>query len=153
MGFDHSGCRADLANGRIAPALRSRRSLRCRRAVPVARAYVHRTIRAQDTGVTRDLADFVRWTAAAPSGVRGLQNDIANIRHAHVQSQAVDVRVPTLVLHGADDRFVPVDHGRYYTSAIAGARLETTTGGGHLFLQAFRATTSERIGRFLDSNR
>lgn len=144
---------------RIWASLESRRRAAAARRTDVVERYLWRDlsvlerIRAQEAAVSRDLSDFVRWTAAGPSGVGGLENDIANIRRSHKQPPATDVHVATLVLHGADDRFVPIDHGRYYASAIPGALIELTPGGGHLFLQAFRVATSERIGRFLDAHR
>jgi pimeloyl-ACP methyl ester carboxylesterase len=41
------------------------------------------------------------------------------------------VRVPTLVVHRADDRLVPVDHGRYLAQGIAGARYVELAGEDH----------------------
>ena len=42
-----------------------------------------------------------------------------------------EIRCPTLVLHGADDRLVPVAAGRAVAAAIPGARLEVFEGMGH----------------------
>jgi pimeloyl-ACP methyl ester carboxylesterase len=41
------------------------------------------------------------------------------------------VKVPTLVLHGADDPLLPVDGGRDVASLVPGARIETFPGWGH----------------------
>lgn len=41
------------------------------------------------------------------------------------------VRVPTLVLHGTEDRIVPYRHAERMAAAIPGARLVTFEGGGH----------------------
>jgi pimeloyl-ACP methyl ester carboxylesterase len=41
------------------------------------------------------------------------------------------VRVPTLVVWGAEDRIIPVECGRLYADAIPGARLEVIDGCGH----------------------
>ena len=42
------------------------------------------------------------------------------------------IDVPTLLLWGADDRFVtPGSYGAAYQSLISGARLDTITGAGH----------------------
>jgi pimeloyl-ACP methyl ester carboxylesterase len=43
------------------------------------------------------------------------------------------IRAPTLVLHGEDDPFVRVDHGRDCAAKIPGARLHTIKGMGHDF--------------------
>jgi class 3 adenylate cyclase len=54
--------------------------------------------------------------------------------------QATDVRhvlpaigVPTLVLHRADDRIVPIEHGRYLGRHIPGARYVELPGADHLW--------------------
>ena len=41
------------------------------------------------------------------------------------------VRVPTLVIHGADDILVPVENGRNVAAAIPGARYVEIEGMGH----------------------
>ena len=38
------------------------------------------------------------------------------------------IRVPTLVLHPRDDRFVTVEHGRYLATHIPGARVVELAG-------------------------
>jgi pimeloyl-ACP methyl ester carboxylesterase len=42
-----------------------------------------------------------------------------------------EIRVPTLVLHGAEDPFVPIGHGRALAGEIPGARLVTLEQTGH----------------------
>jgi pimeloyl-ACP methyl ester carboxylesterase/class 3 adenylate cyclase len=42
------------------------------------------------------------------------------------------VAVPTLVLHRAADRFVPIEHGRYLAEHIPGARLVELPGDDHI---------------------
>jgi pimeloyl-ACP methyl ester carboxylesterase len=43
------------------------------------------------------------------------------------------IRVPTLVVHGADDRIIPVQNGRALVREIPGARLLELEGTGHLY--------------------
>ena len=45
-----------------------------------------------------------------------------------------DIRVPTLVLHAADDRLAPYEHVEPAAERIPNARLVTIEAGGHLFL-------------------
>jgi pimeloyl-ACP methyl ester carboxylesterase len=45
---------------------------------------------------------------------------------------AEEIRAPTLVLHGDDDRIVPYANGEQLARRIPGARLETFAGHGHL---------------------
>jgi pimeloyl-ACP methyl ester carboxylesterase/predicted glycosyltransferase len=42
------------------------------------------------------------------------------------------VRCPTLVIHGDDDRIVPIEQARLIAGGVAGARLTVIGGGGHL---------------------
>jgi 3-oxoadipate enol-lactonase len=43
------------------------------------------------------------------------------------------IAMPTLVIHGTEDRLLPVQNGRLIASLIPGARLEILDGVGHLF--------------------
>jgi class 3 adenylate cyclase len=52
------------------------------------------------------------------------------------------VRVPTLVLHGSEDKVIPVDVARYLAAAIPTARLVELPGVGHL---AFGDSASDLI--------
>ena len=45
-----------------------------------------------------------------------------------------DIRVPTLVWHGQEDRFVPVAHGRRLAERIPGAEARISAADGHLTL-------------------
>lgn len=42
------------------------------------------------------------------------------------------VQAPTIVMHGRDDRFIPLAHGRWMAERIPGARLVELDGGDHL---------------------
>ena len=44
-----------------------------------------------------------------------------------------DVKVPTLVLHGTEDRLMEVENGELIARLIPGARLELLEGSGHMF--------------------
>jgi pimeloyl-ACP methyl ester carboxylesterase len=44
------------------------------------------------------------------------------------------LRVPTLVVHGVDDRIIPMADARHLAKRIPGAKLETFEGAGHLLL-------------------
>ena len=60
---------------------------------------------------------------------------------AHMQACAAhdtssrlgELTTPTLVVHGTEDRMLPVANGRLIASHIAGSRLEILDGVGHLF--------------------
>ena len=64
------------------------------------------------------------------------------------------IGVPTLLLWGADDRFVTADYyGAAYRAAIPGARLETIERAGHFPHLEQPAALVERVGRFLAERR
>jgi pimeloyl-ACP methyl ester carboxylesterase len=44
-----------------------------------------------------------------------------------------ELEMPTLVIHGTEDRIIPVENGRMVAGLIPGARLEVWPGIGHLF--------------------
>jgi class 3 adenylate cyclase/alpha-beta hydrolase superfamily lysophospholipase len=89
--------------------------------------------------------DYLRYSAS-PGMLEALlrMNKEIDIRHV-----LPAVRVPTLVLHGADDEIVPPEAGRYLAGRIPGARFVEHADMGHLALgeRAFRVTAE--MGPFL----
>ena len=60
------------------------------------------------------------------------------------------ITVPTLLLWGAEDRFVDAGYyGSAYRDAIPGARLETVAAAGHFPHLEQPAAVAERIGAFI----
>ncbi len=69
---------------------------------------------------------------------------------------AIDIRPvlasvtqPTLVLHRTDDVTLPVDHGRYYASHIAGARFVELEGADHYVAAGDIGAVMREIERFV----
>ncbi|HLB22372.1 MAG TPA: alpha/beta hydrolase [Solirubrobacteraceae bacterium] len=48
-------------------------------------------------------------------------------------ARLAQIAMPTLVVHGSEDRLLPVQNGRLIASRIPGARLEIFDGVGHMF--------------------
>ena len=67
--------------------------------------------------------------AAAPGAVEELA---AMNREIDVRHVLPAIRVPTLVIHGVEDRVVPLEAARWMTERIPGARLVEVAGAGHL---------------------
>jgi pimeloyl-ACP methyl ester carboxylesterase len=44
-----------------------------------------------------------------------------------------ELTTPTLVIHGTEDRLLPVQNGRQIASLIPGSKLEIFDGVGHMF--------------------
>jgi pimeloyl-ACP methyl ester carboxylesterase len=60
------------------------------------------------------------------------------------------IAVPTLVMHGEDDRLVPVADGRRFAAAIPGARLITYPGVGHVPMEQIPDRSAADLKAFLD---
>jgi aminoacrylate hydrolase len=58
--------------------------------------------------------------------------------------------LPTLVLHGLDDRLVPPRHGRELASAIPGAHLVEIPSAGHLLATDAEAEVADAVLDHLD---
>jgi pimeloyl-ACP methyl ester carboxylesterase len=59
------------------------------------------------------------------------------------------VRVPTLIVWGAEDRIIPEECGRLYQAAIPGSKLEVTQGCGHWPHYERPGELAGIVGRFL----
>ncbi len=89
--------------------------------------------------------DYLRYSAS-PGMLEALlrMNKDIDIRHV-----LPAVRVPTLVLHGADDEIVPSDSGRYLSECIPGARFIEHPDVGHLALGEAADRVVLEMSRFL----
>jgi pimeloyl-ACP methyl ester carboxylesterase len=66
-----------------------------------------------------------------PGGLAGMVDD--DLAYVHPWGFALDdVRVPTLLVHGADDRVVPVAHGDWLQAHLRRAELWRRPGEGHI---------------------
>ena len=59
---------------------------------------------------------------------------------------------PALVVHGTDDRVVPIENGRSLATRAPGAQLLEWGGAGHFFWLDRTQLLVERIGAFLASH-
>lgn len=66
-------------------------------------------------------------------GIAGAEMDLENLTRRWDVSPR-EVACPTLVLHGALDRVVPVAHAHWYASRLVDARLEIVPDAGHISL-------------------
>jgi pimeloyl-ACP methyl ester carboxylesterase len=75
-----------------------------------------------------EFLDYLRYSVS-PGMMEALYRMNRDIDIRHVLPA---VRVPTLVLHGAEDRIVPPEVGRYVAAQIPSARFIEIAGAGHL---------------------
>ena len=91
-----------------------------------------------DSGLTQWLhATMVQGTAPGPAG--WVDDDLAFAQPWGFDLR--DIAVPVLVMHGRQDRFVPVSHGEWMAGAIPRVETRIDAGDGHLTLIAHRVPT------------
>jgi 3-oxoadipate enol-lactonase len=84
----------------------------------------------------RDEAAILARAATLPRWVRA-PRDAAEVRNIHaydgidVAPHALNVRVPTLVLHGSNDQIFPPDEGHHLARAFPHGRFRVIGGAGH----------------------
>ena len=124
-----------LPQGLIRPLLRGRGSIEAYGSAAPADA------------IARDM-DVQAGERFTMRGVRAQADAIA----AYVTTPEAVARLtmPTLVLHGDEDRTVDVKYGREFAAAIPGSRLVTFEGAGHNYLVAATEASTKALLDFLD---
>ena len=108
----------------------------------VSEAYFER---AQD-----ELRHIVTWRLANPTPREAWRRQwMAGAAH-DAAGRASQIRAPTLVLHGDEDRVVPAENASATVERISNARLQVFQGGGHLFFIEQAARFNRAVLRFLD---
>jgi pimeloyl-ACP methyl ester carboxylesterase/DNA-binding CsgD family transcriptional regulator len=95
-----------------------------------------------------DRASFARYQRAAATA-QTAHDLLAFAYSLDARSALADIAVPTLVLHRALDRAVPVEQGRALAERIPGARFEQLEGRSHVPYVGDVDDLSRRIRRFL----
>ena len=82
----------------------------------------------------RDALDYYSWTKETwPHPAEEIQRRIAAIAQYDVSEAIRTLRVPTLVITGAQDILMPVENSRRIAERIPGSRLALVEGGAHIF--------------------
>jgi 3-oxoadipate enol-lactonase len=77
--------------------------------------------------------EFVRVALTKPAATPVIMLQMQAIQGHDTSARLVGLDVPTLVIHGTDDRMLSVDNGRMIARLIPGARLVELEGVGHMF--------------------
>ena len=98
-----------------------------------------------------EFEQIVRWRLAdSPSVVSYYEQANAGARF-DLSGDVGHITSPTLVIHGAEDRYVPPANARALAEAIPGAKLQMLEDAGHLvFVERF-ADVNREVVRFLRS--
>jgi pimeloyl-ACP methyl ester carboxylesterase len=119
-----------------------------------AEAATRKALEAATGGVYRaekpeEFEKVVRWRLAdSPSAASYYEQAMAGARFDHSRDVG-HITSPTLVIHGAEDRYVPPANARALAEAIPGAKLKMLDDAGHLvFIERF-ADVNREVVRFL----
>jgi pimeloyl-ACP methyl ester carboxylesterase len=92
------------------------------------------------------IVDYLRW-CGSPGAVEELA---AMNREIDVRHVLPAIRVPTLVIHGVEDRAVPLEAAHWMTEQIPGARLVEVAGAGHLHFGRGTSDVNAEVRAFLE---
>jgi pimeloyl-ACP methyl ester carboxylesterase len=79
------------------------------------------------------IAEDIRRRLRFPADVVGYRAQLAAAMGHDTNGRLQKLSMPTLVLHGSEDRMVPVANGLLLAASIPGARLQVLEGAGHLY--------------------
>jgi 3-oxoadipate enol-lactonase len=102
------------------------------------------------SGTPRDvIAEDRRIIESTPGGLPGRLAQGAAVASYHNRAGLASLDVPTLVLHGDQDRTVPWAMGRELADLIPGAQFVTLPGEGHNYLTSVDALGNVTVRDFL----
>ncbi|HVQ57317.1 MAG TPA: alpha/beta hydrolase [Solirubrobacterales bacterium] len=78
-------------------------------------------------------AEFHEMASALPVAQETIQLQLQAIFGHNTSARLGEIALPTLVIHGTEDKVLPVPNGHQVASLIPGSRLEIYEGCGHLF--------------------
>jgi pimeloyl-ACP methyl ester carboxylesterase len=81
---------------------------------------------------------------------QGFWNQFAGILMWNSYLRLPRINVPTLVVHGDEDRLIPLQNGKVVASRIPGARLEIIRGAGHILTTDQPEICAKLLLDFLD---
>jgi 3-oxoadipate enol-lactonase len=90
--------------------------------------------------------EIVRRTRSSGRGRRG---QITGLASFDVTSRLGEIRIPTLVMHGALDRIVPAANAQRLADGIAGARLVIFPDAGHAYMTDAAQAANQEVLDFL----
>jgi len=97
--------------------------------------------------VRQDL-EIIRKDECNPRGLIGQAHAIADF---NVQSRLNEIKQPTLVLHGSEDKVIPLSLGSELAAGISTSQFVVLEGSGHNYLADAADTSNEAILHFLRS--
>ncbi|RQG94009.1 alpha/beta fold hydrolase [Natrarchaeobius chitinivorans] len=94
---------------------------------------------------------IIEWGLEQNADAPARESQLAGVTNFDVSDRLERIRVPTLVLHGTNDRVVPSGNALLLEEAIPDARLELIEGGSHYFFLEESERTNELLNSFLET--
>jgi 3-oxoadipate enol-lactonase len=107
-----------------------------------------RMLYAPGTPASRRVEDqqIVRRTRSSGRGRRG---QITGLASFNVTGRLGEIHIPTLIIHGAQDRIVSIASAQQLADSIAGARLVIFPDAGHVYTTDAPQASTDEVLRFL----
>jgi len=125
------GSRHELPEPDVMEFLRRRPSMPAEEAIWASVPYNYGTATREHHAdrIGEDIAQRLRF----PINPAGYRAQLTAAWGFDAHGRLHEISVPTLVLHGDEDRIVPIANGEMLASAIPDARLEVLAGAGHIY--------------------
>jgi pimeloyl-ACP methyl ester carboxylesterase len=95
------------------------------------------------------IAQIVDWRLAGDAPPAGREAQTAGVAAFDASDEVGAIEIPTLLLHGTDDRVLPVENSRLLHEKLPNGELETFAGGPHLFFIEQADAVTDRLRSFL----
>lgn len=95
---------------------------------------------------------IIDWRLAGDADEAGRAAQAAAVEDFDVSDRLHEITVPALVMHGTDDRVVPVENGRLLAERLPKAELELYEGGPHLFFIEQSRLVNDDLLAFLEEH-
>ncbi len=140
------GCTAASAAGASRGALLTR--VRTLLPAPVLNRMAWKLLYGPDTPASRRADDHQIVKRTRSSG-RGRRGQITGLASFDVTGRLAEIRIPTLVMHGAQDRIVPAANAQQLADGIAGSRLVIFPVAGHSYITDAAQAANQEVLHFL----
>jgi len=94
------------------------------------------------------VADDARYFGKMP--LHAIVRQDQAVKHFNVCDRLAEVKAPVLILHGRQDRMVPLSRGEELQRRLPNARLEVLDPAGHQFHSEQLATVLPMVADFID---
>lgn len=147
LGCTSCGGRHAIPAGReVLEAFEKRKELPPEQGIHVMVPYIYDAATPAER-IEADLAIRLRTYPSAAASAAQLEAVLAWESHDRLG----DLRVPTLVIHGENDRLIPPENGRVLAERIPGARLVVLPNASHLFFTDQPQATVDAVVRFVSA--